>query len=102
MKDNKTLDTLIATEQAKIVKLEERQADITKKIKASKSAIQKYTMMKNNHKFNSLSNALDNKGISIEDIMSAIAAGDFLSLQEKIESGEGEDIAQEGGAGSEE
>lgn len=102
MKDSKTLDNLIAAEQAKIVKLEEKQAEITKKIKASKSAIEKYTMMKNNQKFNSLSNALDNKGISIEDILSAIAAGDMLSLQEKIESGGEEDTAQEGDAGSEE
>ena len=101
MKDSKTLDTLIAAEQAKIEKLEEKQSDIMKKIKASKSVIAKYTMMKNNQKFNSLSNALDNKGISIEDILSAIAAGDMLSLQEKIESGEENNTAQEDGAGSE-
>ena len=36
------------------------------------------------------------------DLPAHIAAGDLLSLQEKIESGGGEDIAQEGGAGSEE
>lgn len=87
MKDNTTLDNLIAAEQAKLDKLEEKQTEIIKKIKACKSAIEKYTLMKNNQKFNTLSNALDGKGISIEDILSAIAAGDMLSLQEKIESG---------------
>lgn len=88
MKDNKAIDNLIATEQAKLEKLEEKQAELAKKIKASKGAIEKYTLMKNNNQFNVLSNALDGKGISIEDILAAISAGDLLSLQEKIETGE--------------
>jgi len=88
MNDNKNLDSLVAAEQAKLEKLEEKQVETAKKIKACKSAIERYELMKNNQQFNTLSNALDSKGISIEDILSAIAAGDMLSLQEKIESDE--------------
>jgi hypothetical protein len=64
--------------------------------------------MKNNQQFNALSNALDGKGISIEDILSAVAAGDLLSLQDKIENAENSSAEAEGedspivGAGSEE
>ena len=87
MKDNKAIDKLIAAEQAKLEKLEEKYAEIGKKIKASKSAIAKYTMMKNNEKFNTLANALSDKGVSFEDVLSALLEGDVISLQEKIEQG---------------
>lgn len=79
-----TLDNLIAMEEEKLGKLEERQNDVNKKIKACKSNIEKYKLMKNNEQFNALSNALDGKGISIEEIVAAVSAGNLLSLQEKI------------------
>lgn len=84
-KEEKTLDGAIAAEKAKLAKLEEKQADIAIKIKACKSNINKYTLMKNSNQFNALSNALDGKGISIEDILSAVSSGDLLGLQEKLE-----------------
>lgn len=93
MKDNKTLDNMIKVEQEKLSKLEEKQADIVKKIKACKSNIEKYTLIKNNQKFNSLSNALEEKGISIEDVLSAVAAGDLLNLQSKIENADNNEEA---------
>ena len=40
--------------------------------------------MKNNLQFNALSNALDEKGIGLDEIMSAISSGDLISLQKKI------------------
>lgn len=84
-KEEKTLDSVIAAEKAKLAKLEEKQADIAIKIKTCKSNINKYTLMKNSNQFNALSNALDGKGISIEDILSAVSSGDLLGLQEKLE-----------------
>ena len=109
MRDNKTLDSMIAAEQEKLDKLEEKASEIGKKIKACKANIERYTLMKNNQQFNALSNALDGKGISIEDILSAVAAGgDLLSLQDKIENAENSSAEAEGGdspivgAGSEE
>lgn len=108
MRDNKTLDSMIRAEQEKLDKLEEKASEIGKKIKACEANIERYTMMKNNQKFNTLSNALDGKGISIEDILSAVVAGDLLSLQDKIENAENSSAETEGGdspiigAGSEE
>lgn len=97
MRDNKTLDSMIAAEQEKLDKLEEKASEIGKKIKACKANIERYTLMKNNQQFNALSNALDGKGISIEDILSAVAAGDLLSLQDKIENAENSSAETGGG-----
>ena len=86
MREKRNLDELIAKEEAKLEKLEERQADIAKKIKAGKAAIENYTLMKNHQQFNELSNALDESGFSIEDILSAVTAGGMDSLQKKMSS----------------
>lgn len=95
MKNNNTLESLIQAEQKKLEKLEEKQADIAKKIKVCKDTIHRYQMMKDSQQFSAISNALDGVGISIEDVLSAIAAGDMLSLQEKIESAGAEVPASE-------
>lgn len=97
MKDNKTLDSLIATKEAELERLEEKQAGIAKRIRACKADIEKYRLMKNNQRFNEIANALDDKGISVEDVLSAIIAGDMISLQEKIEQNAGADSVGEEG-----
>ena len=97
MKDNKTLDSLIAAKEAELGRLEEKQAGIAKKIRTCKADIEKYKLMKNNQLFNEIANALDNKGISIEDVLAAIAAGDMISLQEKIEQNTVADSGEEEG-----
>ncbi|MBD5403032.1 hypothetical protein HDR58_09625 [bacterium] len=89
------LDNLIAAEEEKLLKLEEKQNDLNRKIKDCKSNIEKYKLMKNNEQFSALSNALDGKGISIEEVMDAISSGNLLSLQEKIKGVDG-DIAKAG------
>ena len=95
MKNENTLDSLIAAEQKKLDKLEEKQSELAKKIRASKNQIEKYTLMKNNQQFNSLSNALNGKGISFEEILSALASGDLLSLQDKIDNADAEPVGEE-------
>ena len=84
-KSNMTLEDMIVSEKDKLKKLENKQIEIAKKIKICKANIEKYTLMKENQRFNQIANVLDNKGISMEDILSAVAAGDLLTLQEKIE-----------------
>lgn len=95
MSEKKTLETMIAAEEKKLAKLEEKQAEITKKIKARRANITKYTMMKNNQQFNDLSNVLDGKGISIEDIMAVLSSGDMRDLQSKMESGAANEVTEE-------
>lgn len=91
MKKENTLDSLIETEQKKLDKLENRRAEIEKKIRIAKTNIEKYKLMKNSQQFNSFSNTLSAKGISFEEILNALSEGDLLSLQEKIDSAIGED-----------
>lgn len=86
MKKENTLDSLIEAEQKKLDKLENRMVELEKKIRTSKTNIEKYTLMKNSQQFNSFSNTLSAKGISFEEILTAISEGDLLSLQEKIDS----------------
>lgn len=81
----KSLDELIAEETVKLDRLNERRARIDEAIKKSKANISKYTLAKDTAKVTALSNALDGKGVSLDDVLAAIQAGDLLSLQEKME-----------------
>lgn len=86
-RSDEAIDGLIAAEQERLDKLEEKQAEIAKRIKTCKANIDKFTLIKNQRQLTALSNVLDGKGISIEDILIAITAGDVLALKEKIEGG---------------
>ncbi|BAL01896.1 hypothetical protein OBV_p-00410 (plasmid) [Oscillibacter valericigenes Sjm18-20] len=79
----------IEDEKVKLAKLEEKRTDLDRKIKKVNANIKRYTLMKDGNQMNTLSNALDSKGISIEDIMTALTNGDMLSLQEKMETCDG-------------
>ena len=57
-----------------------------KKIKECESNIERLTLLKDNQKYTSFANSVQKKGLTVEDIISALQTGDFLSLQEKIES----------------
>lgn len=81
----KDLDKLIAEETEKLNKLAEKRAKIDDAIKKAKSNIEKYTLAKDREKVAALSNALDGKGVSFDDILAAVQNGDLLSLQEKME-----------------
>ena len=84
MNSTEKLDNLIKAEKEKISKLEAKQEAIEANLKKSKANLEKYILMRNNKSFNELSNALDEKGIGIEDIMGALAAGDFSALQSRL------------------
>lgn len=84
----KTLDELIAEENTKLNKLVDKRAKIDDAIKKAKSNIDKYTLAKDREKVTALSNALDGKGVNIDDVLAAIQSGDLLSLQEKMENTE--------------
>jgi len=84
-KDMSTIEALIENETAKKEKLLKRRAALDGKIKICSDNLATYQMMKNNQQFNALSDALHGKGVKFNDIINAISAGDFLSLQEKLE-----------------
>ena len=54
--------------------------------KECESNIERLTLLKDNQKYTSFANSVQKKGLTVEDIISALQTGDFLSLQEKIES----------------
>ena len=84
--NNEALIAVIEKEKAKLRTLEVKKATIEDKIKKCRGSIQKYELMQNNAMFTSFTSLLDNKGVSFEDILSALQCGDLLGLQEKIDS----------------
>lgn len=86
MMSNDQLDKVIQKEEEKLAGLKKRKADIEDKIKKSESKIQQHRLMRNSNQFTAFIEAAQQKGVSAEEIMSALQAGDFLSLQERIES----------------
>lgn len=86
MAKNNSLDGMIEDYKAKLERVEAKQNELSKKARAYKAEIEKLELMKNNQQFNALSSVLNDKGISIDDIQAAIAAGNVLALQDMIDS----------------
>lgn len=87
MKSEK-LASLIAKEIANIENLEAKKEEIEEKLKKSRTKLQEYRMMENSQKYGALSSAVSQKGLSLDDILSALQNGDLLSLQEQMEAAE--------------
>ena len=84
MSEKKDLDSAIAAEREKLKKLEEKRAKADQQIKACKSNLDRLVMLRNNQIFSDMSNALDEKGVRIEEVLEAIKDGDISSLQDRI------------------
>ncbi len=84
MSEKKDLDSAIAAEREKLKKLEEKRAKADQQIKACKSNLDRLVMLRNNQIFSDMSNALDEKGVRIEEVLEAIKEGDISSLQDRI------------------
>ncbi|MBQ3497212.1 MAG: hypothetical protein IJA73_03695 [Oscillospiraceae bacterium] len=84
MSEKKDLDSAIAAEREKLKKLEEKRAKTDQQIKACKSSLDRLVMLRNNQIFSDMSNALDEKGVRIEEVLEAIKEGDISSLQDRI------------------
>lgn len=87
------LQAVLDAENKKLKKLLERQSAIADQIKKTKANIAQLEMMKNSTNFSVLAEALASKGMNVEDVMAALANGDFLALQEKMESATPEEAA---------
>lgn len=84
-KKSDSLTEILNRERAKLVKLTEKRKNLDAGIKTTKENIARYEQMVNADQYNTLSNALDTQGISIDDILAAVKSGDFLALQGKLE-----------------
>lgn len=95
MKEKKSVAELLKLEQEKLAKYEKKREDLDEKIKTCKENITKYSLMNNSERLLALSDTLGGKGISIEEIISAVAGGDLTALQDKIDNARVEENALE-------
>lgn len=86
MVDGNKIEEKLKKEQENLMKFKKKRATLDEKIKECESNIERLTLLKDNQKYTSFANSVQKKGLTVEDIISALQTGDFLSLQEKIES----------------
>jgi hypothetical protein len=84
--DDNKLDEKLKKEEENLIKFKDRRATLDEKIKECESNIERLKLLKDNRKYTKLANSVQKKGLTVEDIISALQSGDLLSLQEKIES----------------
>lgn len=78
----------LTKEQERLAELREKRVALDAKIKAKEVAITKYEDMLRQKKFSEAEDVLYATGISLEDVLAAVAAGNVSSLQEKLMSKE--------------
>ena len=71
--------------EKKLQTLKEQKAVIDEKIKKTENEIERYNSIINQKKFSEVSQVLSAKGLTIDEIMRAVQAGNMLSLQERME-----------------
>lgn len=79
-----------AKEEGKLKDLLVKRQKLDEKIKASEGRIENYTLMINQRQFSQVTDVLNVKGLSLEEVMAAIKNGDLLSLQDKLTDRENE------------
>ena len=91
MTSNK-INLLIEKEKKNLEKLTARKKELEEKIKKSEAKLRGYEVMKNNDTFNVLSGIVQEKGLTVEEVLSALQNGDLLSLQEQMESSDKQEV----------
>lgn len=84
-KKTESLGEMLKREQDKLVKLTEKRDELEAEIKTTRANIRRLQTLSDAKQFATFSNALDKAGVSMEDILFAVANGDFLTLQEKLD-----------------
>ena len=79
------LQELLEREEIRLDNYKKKLTELDEKIRATEAAIQKYRVMLNNNQYLGFVSLVQEKGISLNEIMAAIQQGDLLSLQERIE-----------------
>lgn len=85
------LEELIKREEDRIDNYKKKRVELDEKIKAAEGAIQKYRLMLNNNQYLGFISLVQEKGISLNEIMAAIQQGDLLALQERMEEAQKEE-----------
>ena len=75
----------IAKEENKLIALENKRDELDNAIKECKAEIARLKEQANQEKLQAIGAATVGKNISLDELLLAIASGDLLTLQEKIE-----------------
>ena len=92
-----TIDAAISQEQAKLNTLTEKKSAIEEKMKKCRAEIARLRLLYRNSQFDDLTEALSNKGLSVDDVLAALSSGDLSPLAELLDGCErphGEDDEQ--------
>lgn len=79
------IENKLEKERRTLAELEEKKEKIESKIKCCQKNIREYVMMIDQRRVTEVDSVITAKGLTLEEIMKAVQAGDLLSLQEKIE-----------------
>lgn len=79
------LTALIAREKKNLEGYKKKRAEYDAKIKSSEAKLQQYEMMESSEKFNAVSAAVAQSGLSLDAVLAALQSGDLLALQEQME-----------------
>lgn len=85
-KESYSLEEMLTAEKKKLEKYEAQYKDLQEKIKACKANVQKYQLMYDSERLETLTKSLHAHGIKVEDIISALANGDLTELQDRLDS----------------
>lgn len=81
-----TVDERIKKEQEKLSKLVAKRNELDEEIKSVQKNIKMLEDSRNAEKMGEMTKAISKLGIDFSDVMDALMKGDFLALQEQIES----------------
>lgn len=74
----------IKKDEEVLIQLREKKKKIEQKIVTIEERIQKNKILLNDKKFTEMDNVIKAKGLTIEEIMQAVAKGDLLEIQDKL------------------
>lgn len=84
------LTALIARERKNLEGYKKKRAEYESKIKNSEAKLQQYEMMESSQKFDAVSAAVAQSGLSLDAVLAALQNGDLLALQEQMEAAQSE------------
>lgn len=79
------LKKAIANEEERLAGYKEKRTELDDKIRKSEAKIRELKMMANSKTFDALAGLVEQKGLSVEDLITALKGGDLLGLQEQME-----------------
>lgn len=98
-KEQKKLDTLVAKRNEYNANVQAKLDSMNEDIKEQKAVIAELRKQEKAEKLEAISTMMNDKGISVDDLLNAVANNDLYAIQESMESSEKSASDSEGTAG---